>query len=203
MIALCKYPGGKRQLAPRLLPLIPDHTTYVEPFCGAAGLLFNKPRSPVEVLNDINRDLVNAFRCMRYHGQAVIEELVFRIGSRHELISSRKCTTCEASPLTDIQRAAEFLFQRAISFGSEGLSFGVVKKGGGGRRHLLPKCGNRWRPFASGSTASSSKTSTGHAASPYTTPPTPSSSATLPTSAAGKKPMPRLPSQSFPACSPR
>jgi DNA adenine methylase len=131
-LALCKYQGGKRQLAQRLIPLIPPHITYVEPFCGAAAIFFNKPPSPVEVLNDINTNLVNAFRCMRYHGQSVIEELVFCLGSRQELSASRKCSTCESSPQTDIQRAAAFLFERAISFGSDGQSFGVQKRKRGG-----------------------------------------------------------------------
>lgn len=34
--------GGKRRLAKHLLPIFPQHTCYVEPFCGAAALFFLK-----------------------------------------------------------------------------------------------------------------------------------------------------------------
>lgn len=57
--------GGKGNMVRRLLPLIPPHRTYVEPFGGGAALLFAKPPSPLEVYNDIDSDLVNFFRVLR------------------------------------------------------------------------------------------------------------------------------------------
>lgn len=49
----------------KLLPLIPPHHTYVEPFGGGASLLFAKELSPVEVYNDLDSGLVNFFRVLR------------------------------------------------------------------------------------------------------------------------------------------
>lgn len=53
------YYGGKQNLLPYLLPLIPEHHLYVEPFCGGAALFWAKQRSKNEVLNDVDGLLIN------------------------------------------------------------------------------------------------------------------------------------------------
>ena len=60
-----KWPGGKGRVVGRLLLLMPYHKVYVEPFGGSAALLFNKPRSAIEVYNDIDGELVNLFRVIK------------------------------------------------------------------------------------------------------------------------------------------
>lgn len=59
------YYGGKQQMLNRLLPLIPTHTTYCEPFCGGAALYWAKEPSLVEVINDKNRELINFYQCLK------------------------------------------------------------------------------------------------------------------------------------------
>ena len=54
-----KYWGGKQQLVPRLLRLIPEHQTYCEPFFGGGALFFAKPLSRVEIINDLNDNMIN------------------------------------------------------------------------------------------------------------------------------------------------
>ena len=41
------------------------HVTYLEPFFGSGAVLFTKPRSQVETVNDINGDVVNLFQIIR------------------------------------------------------------------------------------------------------------------------------------------
>lgn len=48
------YYGGKQNLVSVILPLIPSHNLYCEPFIGGAAIFFAKPKSNVEVINDIN-----------------------------------------------------------------------------------------------------------------------------------------------------
>ena len=55
------YYGGKQKLVSKILPLIPDHKMYVEPFCGGAAIFFSKQPSDMEVLNDTNRELINLY----------------------------------------------------------------------------------------------------------------------------------------------
>lgn len=50
--------GGKRTLAPRIVEQLGLHTQYFEPFCGSAAVLFAKPPSRQETLNDLHCDLV-------------------------------------------------------------------------------------------------------------------------------------------------
>ena len=57
--------GGKYYLAGQLSQYIPEHTSYVEPFCGAGHLLFSKRPSQVEILNDIDSHLIGFFELLK------------------------------------------------------------------------------------------------------------------------------------------
>ena len=59
--------GGKTRLAKTIIRQIPDHVCYVEVFSGAANILFAKPKSESEILNDINSALITLFRVVKYH----------------------------------------------------------------------------------------------------------------------------------------
>lgn len=56
------YYGGKQKLMPVILPLIPEHNLYAEPFCGGAAIFFGKEPSNVEVINDTNSELINFYK---------------------------------------------------------------------------------------------------------------------------------------------
>lgn len=62
-----KWVGGKSQLRKEIISLIPPHKTYVETFGGAGWVLFGKPPSPVEYLNDIDNGLINLYLVVRDH----------------------------------------------------------------------------------------------------------------------------------------
>lgn len=56
------YYGGKQMLLKYILPLIPPHTIYCEPFFGGGAVFFAKPKSEVEVINDLNGEVINFFK---------------------------------------------------------------------------------------------------------------------------------------------
>ncbi len=53
------YYGGKQTMLKHILPLIPPHKLYTEAFCGGCAVLFAKPPVDCEVINDINKSLIN------------------------------------------------------------------------------------------------------------------------------------------------
>lgn len=59
------YPGGKWNIADKLAGLIPSHHSYVEPYFGSGALLFNKPMSDIETINDLDSDVTNLFICIQ------------------------------------------------------------------------------------------------------------------------------------------
>lgn len=59
------YFGGKQALAPWIVDMLPPHGHYVEPYCGSLAVLLAKPPSPLETVNDLNRELVTFWRVLR------------------------------------------------------------------------------------------------------------------------------------------
>lgn len=117
--------GGKRRLARHLLPLFPAHDCYVEPFCGAAALLFLKEPAKTEVINDVNSDLVNLYRVVKHHLEEFVRQFKWALTSR-ELFGWLKETP--PATLTDIQRAARFYYLQRMAFGGkiESQTFGTA-----------------------------------------------------------------------------
>jgi DNA adenine methylase len=76
--------GGKSRLAERIIPLIPDHACYCEVFAGAAWLLFKKPESKSEVINDINVDLVTLYRVVQHHLEEFVRYFRWALVARDE-----------------------------------------------------------------------------------------------------------------------
>lgn len=108
--------GGKRRLAKTILPLFPEHTCYVEPFCGAAALYFMKDQAGVEVLNDINGELINMYRVVKHHLDEFARQFRWSLTSR-EIFKWLQITPPET--LTDIQRAARFYYIQKLAFGGK------------------------------------------------------------------------------------
>lgn len=129
MMGPLNYIGGKRRLAKRIVSLTPPHTTYVEPFAGGAQVLFAKPPSEVEVLNDLNDDIVTFFRVCQHHHEELVRYLKYTVMSRSlfALYSKQDPTT-----LTDVQRAARFLYLQKNAFGGKvrarNFHFGVTRR---------------------------------------------------------------------------
>lgn len=124
---LAGYIGGKRLLAKTLVPKIAavPHELYCEPFVGMGGVFFRRETKPkVEVVNDRSREVSTFFRVLQRHYQAFLDMLKWQIASRAEF---ERLLQVDAETLTDLERAARFLYLQRMSFGGKvnSRSFGI------------------------------------------------------------------------------
>ena len=107
-----KWVGGKRQLLPQILPLIPKRmTTYCEPFLGGGAVLFAlQPKRAL--VNDLNQDLMTVYRVIKENADALIEHL-----SRHEntpeyfyRIRDLDRDKAAYAALSDVEKASRLLY---------------------------------------------------------------------------------------------
>lgn len=117
MRSLFPYVGGKHRVAQKLIKQLAKHACYVELFAGAANVLLAKEPSKVEVLNDVNSDLINIFRVIRWHPDELVRELAFTTHSRQEFMDYH-----DQKGLTDVQKAARYWFKLRATFGGTGPS---------------------------------------------------------------------------------
>lgn len=68
---ILKWVGGKRQLLDVILPLIPEHTTYYEPFVGG-GAVFFRTVPEKAVINDSNEELINIYKVIKEYPEELI-----------------------------------------------------------------------------------------------------------------------------------
>lgn len=126
------YIGGKRNLAQRICAIIEavEHDGYAEPFVGMGGIFLRRRARPkVEAINDISGDVATFFRVLQEHYPYFIDMLRWRISSRAEF---ERLRGLDPARLTDLQRAARFLYLQRLAFGGkvEGRNFGVDKAQG-------------------------------------------------------------------------
>lgn len=114
MVGPLPYIGGKNRIANKIIEIFPRHTTYVEPFAGGAQVFFHKEPSPVEILNDRFGEIVNFFRICQSHHEELLRYLKYVLASRYwfEIFEKQN-----PDSLTDVQRAARFLYLQKNAFG--------------------------------------------------------------------------------------
>jgi DNA adenine methylase len=122
------YIGGKRNLAKRIIARInaTPHTTYAEVFVGMGGIFLRRDQRPqAEVINDWSKDVSTFFLVLQHHYVAFTDMIRFQIASRANF---EKLLATPGESLTDMQRAARFLYVQRMCFGGkvDGRHFGVA-----------------------------------------------------------------------------
>ncbi len=118
--------GGKKALRDVIISKFPENVgRYVEVFGGAGWVMFRKDKVPgqMEVFNDFDSNLINLYRCIKYHPEALQKELDYILSAREIFENYREQVNIRG--LTDIQRAARYFYLIKASFGCNRRSFGT------------------------------------------------------------------------------
>lgn len=134
---LIRWAGSKRRLLPRLASyweaLSPKR--YIEPFAGSGALFFHL-RPKVALLNDINADLIGAYKVLAKSPKR-IHELVSHMPSDEE--SYYKIRSADIGSMNSVDRAARFIYLNRYCFngiyrtnrnGDFNVPYGAAKSGG-------------------------------------------------------------------------
>lgn len=112
---ILRYFGGKWKLAPWIIGHFPEHKIYVEPFCGAASVFFQKDRAKLEILNDKDKRIFNLFRI--FQTPALLAEFKRRV--KYIPFSQNDFDAAYAeNPADEIDEALKFVVRSFFGFGS-------------------------------------------------------------------------------------
>src|SRR5258706_9289998 len=93
------YYGAKARLAPWIVGLMPGHDAYIEPFAGSAAVLLAKKPVRFEVINDLDGQVVNFWRVLRDHTDALVLALARTPYARDEYLDCRDGTVEHCDPV--------------------------------------------------------------------------------------------------------
>lgn len=101
-----KYPGSKWSTSDWIIsnfPLDYEKMTYLEPYLGSGAVFFNKNRSKIETINDLDGSIVNLFKVIRDNPDELTRAVEYTPWSRQEYQNSYELTN------NDIENARRFL----------------------------------------------------------------------------------------------
>ena len=105
------YYGSKQRLANSILKCMPPHHCWVELFGGALAVTMAKKSAMIEIANDLDERIVNAFQQIRENGDELVKLIKLTPYARTELARARQ--VCDKD--SDLERARKFLVQAMMS----------------------------------------------------------------------------------------
>jgi DNA adenine methylase len=115
------YFGSKLRIAAKIHDELPPHNAWVELFCGSAAMTLAKKPAPIEIINDINKDIVNFYQQLRDHGDELLQKIELTPYASEELRLARG-----KAPKTKLERARRFFVSAMMAVNG---SFGTAKGG--------------------------------------------------------------------------
>ncbi len=112
MRSILNYPGAKWGMASKIVDIMPRHRSYLEPFFGSGAVLFNKPPSAIETVNDLDGDITNFFSVLRDQTDALIRAISLTPYSREVFDDAH-----ENRGTGDFERAYKFAIRSRMGHG--------------------------------------------------------------------------------------
>lgn len=112
MKAVMKYPGSKWSLAKWIISHLPEHHSYLEPYFGSGAVLFNKPRSNIETVNDLDGNVVNLFEWIKHDPECLVREIYYTPYARQVYEEA-----FAAEPEDSLERAVNFYIRLQMGHG--------------------------------------------------------------------------------------
>jgi DNA adenine methylase len=114
-----KWVGGKRQLMPSIVELMPKNIkelNYVEPFIGGGAVLFHlQPRTAI--INDFNDELINVYNVIKNSLNELIVDLKTHENNADYFYQIRSLDrTNDFKSLTPVQRASRVIYLNKTCF---------------------------------------------------------------------------------------
>ncbi len=122
------YYGGKQQMLPHILPLIPEHRIYTEAFAGGLAVYWAKDPAAVEVINDIDGEIVNFYYQLKTNFDVLEQQIQSTLHSRQ---SYEDAVVIYNRPhlFSAVRRAWAFWILTAEGFASKIGSWGYDRDG--------------------------------------------------------------------------
>lgn len=103
--------GNKAKIAKEIQKYFPHHKIYIEPFFGAGGMFFNKPKAKYNIVNDLDSDVFNLFQVVMNQKEE-LEKAFYMMPIHSDLLNYWKVNK-EDEP---IKKALRFLFLSNFTF---------------------------------------------------------------------------------------
>lgn len=104
--------GNKQSISKKIINLFPVHLTYVEPFVGSGAILFNKEPSEKEIINDLDKNVVEGFRLLKNAPSSDTFMIRRTLKEQQQLV--------ETNPTSIQDKILKKLYQSCNTFGGTG-----------------------------------------------------------------------------------
>jgi DNA adenine methylase len=133
--------GGKYYLCDNINALVTSHMTSVETHVGGGSWSLNKQPSNFEIINDLDKDLINAWKCVKNYYIIMLDALRNTDYTEERWVQA----LADVESPDKIVRAISYIIKYRMSRSGMGVTYGWADRPRGGQ----PGNVNAWKTFVS------------------------------------------------------